>query len=178
MQDFEIPEIEVAAVLNNNPIYRDLHVRLAALELDKRIADGTPPDAKQQPYAPERTKAELEMTVARLKTLEADTRKQIRDALRIELANEAHRLETQADIYAAQLLSFEKEVLKKRAEAESVGRTSVAAQMAKAEIDNLEQVLHAVEVERETLKVELRAAPRVRVLGEPKLPAEVSECAD
>ena len=59
-----------------------------------------------------------------------------------------------------------------------MGRTSVAAQMARAEVEDVERVLRAVAAERETLRVELNAGNRVRVLGDPSSPAAVPEDPD
>ena len=83
---------------------------------------------------------------------------------RIESENEVRRLEFQVAISTEQLATVEKEVERKANDADSVGRNSISMQMAKADVDNIEQILHAVAVERETLRIELKARPRVRVL--------------
>ncbi len=110
--------------------------------------------------------------------MEERTREQIRDALRIELKNNIHRFDTQLEVSHEQLASFEKEVERKRNEAESVGRSSVAAQMARDDVEDIERILRAVAVERETQRVELSAAPRVKVLGDRNSPAAVPEGPD
>jgi predicted nucleic acid-binding Zn-ribbon protein len=110
--------------------------------------------------------------------MESTARDQIRDAKRIELERRIRRLQTQVDILDGQIRGFEKEVEAERANVESIGRSTVSIQMLKAEVDTIEQVLHSVAVERETLIVELQAGSRVRVLGDPNSPADMPEDAD
>jgi hypothetical protein len=172
---FEVPEVQVAALLNNNPAYRELQNRVVILESSRPKSDGTAPETKP---ADESAQAELKGAKAQLQTLEAATRDQIRSALRIEWQNEVRRLESQVDISAKQLSAFEKEVERKGNEAESVGRSSVSVHMARAEVDALEQVLRDVTLERETLRIELKAGPRVVVLGDRNSPAAIPECPD
>ena len=62
--------------------------------------------------------------------------------------------------------------------AENEGHTSVNLQILRAEVDDAERILHDVAAERETLRIELKAPPRVRVLGDANAPAAVPESAD
>jgi transcriptional regulator of heat shock response len=174
---FEIPEIQVATLLNNNPAYHDLQSRLALLEANRLQAGDAAPGMKASP-AVVRNAADLETTKAQLQSLDQQTRDQIRGALRIELENEVHRLECQVEISIGQLTSFEKEVEKKSQEATDIGRSSVYAQMARTEVENIERILNGVAAERETLRVELKAANRVKVLGDSYSPAAVPENPD
>ena len=89
-----------------------------------------------------------------------------------------NRLETEVEISVKDLTAFEKEVEKKAIEAESAGRTSITLQMARADIENVEQTLRSLRAECETLRLELRASQRVKVLGDPNAPAAVPECPD
>ncbi len=157
-----IPEIQVAALLNNDPVYRDLQNRLALLELESNrphIPTGTAAAEKS------RIKADLEKTSKQLQELETHTREMIRAALRIELQNNVRRLESQLEISTGALAAFEKEVEKKANQADNVSRGTVNIQMERAEVENIEQILRAVALERETSKIELNAADRVTVLA-------------
>jgi hypothetical protein len=176
LHNFEIPQIQVAALLNNNPMYHDLQ-NLARQEPERLRANAVPPGKKPSP-AQLQIKADFETTMAQLQNLEQQSRDQIREALRIELQNAVRRLECQKEVSVEQLMAVEKQVERKRDEAYSVGRTSVAAQMARAEVEDVERVLRAVAAERETLRVELNAGNRVRVLGDPSSPAAVPEDPD
>ncbi|MGO9110891.1 MAG: hypothetical protein ACLP9L_16845 [Thermoguttaceae bacterium] len=186
IRDAEIPEIEIAGLLNNNPRYRDLQSRLALLELNRRRAlpesnghrtDAAAP-ATKQPQGPDHSQVELDAAKAQLQDLKAHTWDMVRDAKRIALKQEIIRLKTEQEISAAQLGAIEKEVEKKANEANSAGRTSIATQMERADIENIEQILRAVTIARETLRVELRAGTRVSVLGDRNAPAAVPECPD
>ena len=73
----------------------------------------------------------------------------IRQSLRIEMKNTIDRLESQVEISTGQLAAFEKDVEKKANEADSVGKSSIAAQMNHTEIEEIEKVLHDVTQERE-----------------------------
>ena len=72
---------------------------------------------------------------------------------------------------------MKKKLRTNRNEAENVGRSSVNIQMARAEVENIERILHGVAEERERLRVELKSVPsRVTVLsGNPHEPAAVPE---
>jgi uncharacterized protein involved in exopolysaccharide biosynthesis len=175
----EIAEVEVAGLLNNNPQYRDLQSRLAMLESgSSRLHLGSVPPGTKLPPGLAQAQADYESTKARLEALEQKSREMIRAARRIAWEQESRRLEVQLEVSTEQLLTFEKEVEHRKNGADYVGRSSVAAQMARAEVDNIERILHGVAEELETLRVELKAKPRVQVLGDPNSPAAVPTCPD
>ena len=176
MQDAEIPEADVVLLLNNNPVYRDLQSRIAMLAGIDRIHNIAAAPGTKEPAGFGRTKAELEAAKAQLQELEDHSRDLVRGAKRIALKAEISHLESQVDISTGQIAAFEKEVEKKANEADSVGKSSVAAQMAKADVENIERVLRSVAEEQERLRVEIRSRPRVTVLGgDPKKAADVPE---
>ena len=123
--DAEIAQLEVEAVLNNNPVYRDLQNRLMLLEAKTpRPVAGSVPADKPFTGAIE-VQAELAATKGQLEELREKSRDMVRNAMRIGLQGEIKHLERQLEVSTEQMASFEKEVEKKRAEAEYVGRTSV-----------------------------------------------------
>src|SRR5208282_1747850 len=157
------------------PLYRDLKSRQALLEQIQRILIGIAiPGVKPSPNTA-RHQAEYDATSAQLKRLEDDTKAQLREAKKIELDREIRRLTSQCDIADTQLISFEKERDKKHIEVDELGKSSINAQMQKAEVDNIERVLHGVADERERLRVELKSKARVKVLGDENSPAQVPE---
>ncbi|MGO9114476.1 MAG: polysaccharide biosynthesis tyrosine autokinase [Thermoguttaceae bacterium] len=175
LKDIEIPETEVVMLLNNNPMYRDLQGRLALLEGIDRIHMYSAAPGTKEPAAYGRTKADLEATRAQLQKLKQDSSDMVRDAKRIALTQEIQRLKSEGEIAEQQLRAFEKEVEKKGQEADSVGKSSIAIQMQRADIENIERLLHGAAEERERLRVELRSRNRVEVLGDPNAPAAVPE---
>ena len=88
------------------------------------------------------------------------------------------RLEAQNDSLRELLAAREKEYDRAYGAAVAEGAASIAATMAAEEVRLHEQVLRTVTVEREMLRIELHARPRVRVIGDPNTPAAVPECAD
>ena len=179
----EIPEIEVTAHLDHNPVYRDLYSRLMLRELDRLRSDAAAPAAKQPPgrdqtAGRDQTQAEYDAMQKLLDRLEQQSRDQLRSAKRIALEQEKRRLGCQLKISTEQLSSFQKEVEKKQNEADSMGKSSVSALMAKVDVENVERILRSVSEERERLRVELKAEPRVMVLGDRNSPAAVPESPD
>ena len=171
----EIPESEVVMLLNNNPMYRELQSRLTMLQTVKSMHTNAALPGAKEPPGFMRTLADYDATKAQLEELDRKSSDMVRAAKRIALQQEIRRLDSQMEVSTAQLEAFEKEVENKRSEADSVGRSSVAAQMARAEVDNIERILHGVAEERERLRVELKSPPRVKIHGDPNAPAAVPE---
>ncbi|MGA2256480.1 MAG: hypothetical protein ABSG53_17665 [Thermoguttaceae bacterium] len=175
--DAEIPEAEVVSLLNGDPVYHDLRSRLAILESNRLRIDAAAPGTKP-PLGPKQTQAELDATKVQLQTLEDHSRDLVRNAKRIALQAEIRHLERQVEISAGQIAAFEKEVEKKREDVDSVGRSSISAQMAAEDVLLIQEILRAVAAEQEMLKVELSAGARVQVLGDMNAPAAVPESPD
>jgi capsular exopolysaccharide synthesis family protein len=173
---FRIPDTELAAVLSNNPVYKDLLPRQQMLQ--SIVAAQQPllvPGAKQSPTY-KRAKQELDSTNDAVAKLEQKADLQVRDAKRVELEREIYRLKAEINIATEQIVAFQKEVDSKSRDADSVGKSSVSAQMQRANLENVERILKGVVEERERLKVELQSAPRVAVWGDDKnAPAAVPE---
>jgi capsular exopolysaccharide synthesis family protein len=174
----EIAEPEIAMLLNTDPLYRDLKGRLGFLQQLERMNEDRAvkgPISKQS-IGHQQNVAELAATKARIDDLKNESREQIRNAKRIELERDFRRMKTQLDVYNEQLGFLDKEVEKKQIEADASGRTSINAQMAKAEVENLEHIVHNLAEEREHLKIELNSPERVVVWGDdPMAPAAVPE---
>jgi hypothetical protein len=168
----ETSEIEVVSLLNGDPAYRDLRSHLAILEANRLHANSAAPGTKQPPGA-DQTKADYEGTQAQLEKLQEQTRKMVHDAKVLALKQEKRRLENEVEISRTQIALFEKEVDKRKEEADNAGRITISAQMAKADIENIERVLRNVAEEGERLRVELKSGSRVTAL-----PAELPESSD
>ena len=174
----EIPHAEVVQFLGNNQLYRDLESRLAILESNSRLHVKAAAPGTEKSFGFERTATDLAETKSQLAAFEEDARQEIREARRIELDRELGSLKRQAEILAEQIAGFQKQVEAKQNEAESVGRSTIAAKMMQDEIENIERVLRTVAEERERLTVELKAGPRVSILGDRNSPADVPESPD
>ena len=153
--DAEIPQTEIVMLLNTNPLYRELQTRLGYLDQLERMHTVTAMPGVKEPPVYQRSKAEHAATKAQLDDLESKSRDMVRNAKRIGLQSDIKHLERQLEVSTDQIASYEKEVEKKRAEAENVGRSSVAAQMSQNEVNNLQKILQDVAEEKERLRVEL-----------------------
>ncbi len=160
----EIAKTEVVMLLNNNPMYRDLQSRVTVLEQMQRMHTNSAAPGTRPPPTVARILGEYDTMKAQLQKLEEDSSDMVRDAKRIALQQDIRRLKCQEDISRDQLAAFEKQVDRKREEAYSVGRSSIAVKMARTEAEDIERILRGVAEERERLKVELSAENRVKVL--------------
>jgi capsular exopolysaccharide synthesis family protein len=172
---YRIPKAELAAVLVNNPNYKDLLPRQQMLQtiVDAQkplIAKGVKPSPT---YA--RAQAELESATEAVKRMELEADEQVRDAKRVDLEREVFRLKAEIEIATNQIVAFQKDVDSKSRDADAVGKSSVSAQMQKQDLDNIERILHGVVDERERLKVELKSPSRINVWGDKNAPAAVPE---
>ncbi len=162
--DAKISDLEVYQFLVSIPAYSDLHRRAVLHELDKRG---------------EQSKEELAAMDKMLDQIKSQCRTMLRAARRIELDNEVHKLTTRLEFANEHVLSFQKEVNAKSREADMIGRTTIAAQMLRAKLDNVERILRGVSDERERLKIELdNFRPRVTIVGDADSPAVISEKPD
>jgi hypothetical protein len=80
------------------------------------------------------------------------------------------RLETQIAVETEQKKDLEKAVQQKRSEAERFGVSTVDMEMLLADIKNAEIVLNALASERDKLKVENRAVPRISLIQQAQKP--------
>jgi len=157
-----ISELEVVSFLNGDPVYRDLRSRLVGLE-PTRPRPGSGPSGTRQPQDGNRIPTDYEAIRAQLDKLCEGTRKMIRDARIIALRQEKRRVQSELEITTGQLTAFEKQVEQKKEAAESAGRITISAQMARADVENVERVLRNLAEEEARLRVELQSPPRVTV---------------
>ena len=114
-------------LLNNNPLYRELQSRHLMLDQMMRLHNQIAVPGLKQNVNFARTEAEMKATQSQLDTLDQQMRDQVRGGRRIELEREIHRTESQVDVSSEQLAAYEKEVEKKRDDADNVGKSSVAS---------------------------------------------------
>jgi polysaccharide biosynthesis transport protein len=174
-EQFRIPETDLVAVMEKNPLYRDLLPRKQMLEsIVESGRKQVVTTAKASPMI-SRAIAELENTNKTVEAMKTQADKQVREAKAIELDREKFRLSKEIDIATEQITTFVKEVENKAHEADAVGKSSIAAQMQRGDLENVERILKGVAEERERLKVELDSQARVAIIGDQTAPAAVPE---
>ncbi len=93
-----------------------------------------------------------------------------KDEGRVRIAQDIKRLEASIAVTTEQESVLKTEVDRYRQEAERFGSSSIDIEMMRADIKNLEAVLAEISKERERLKIELRATPRVTLLQRADVP--------
>jgi polysaccharide biosynthesis transport protein len=93
-------------------------------------------------------------------------RKKAQEKRRLTVAQEVLRLETQLGAMQKQQESATKDIAKMQSEAVKIGTSSVEVEMLRSDLMHLDKSLSELSGEREKVRVELRAVPRISVLQE------------
>jgi succinoglycan biosynthesis transport protein ExoP len=174
--EYKVSETEIAAVLVNNPVYHELLPRQQMLQTivgagQKMMVKGIKPSPAFQ-----QALAQLQATNDNIEGLRLKADEQVRQSKQIDLEREMRRLKTEIDIANEQVLSFQKEVENKSRDADAVGKSTVAAQILRGKLENVERIRKGVDEERARLQVELdNSRPRVTIAGDKNAPAAVPE---
>ncbi len=175
-EEYRVSETEIAAVLVTNPVYHELLPRQQMLQTIVGAAEKLMVKTHKPSPSFVQAKAQLEATTDNINKLKYDAEQQVRQAKYIEVEREIRRLKTEIGIATDQVSSFGKEVEGKSKDADTVGKSTVAAQMLKAKLENAERILKNVSEESARLKVELdNYRARVTVAGDSSKPADVPE---
>jgi uncharacterized protein involved in exopolysaccharide biosynthesis len=177
--EYKVSETEIAAVLASNPVYHDALSGYQTLKKTVKAQERSIVKGSKPSPAFLQAKAELDATNEIIGELKAEAEAQVRQAKQIELEHDVRRLMTEIEIATEQVTNFQKEVENKAHDADQVGRSTIAAQIMRSKLENLERILKGVTEERERLKVELDN-PRLRVTieGDKDAPAAVPEKPD
>jgi beta-lactamase regulating signal transducer with metallopeptidase domain len=149
------PEVEMAIAAD--PIARQLFTELGWRKLDMvhKEATGEKSD-NAKPY-----EKDLQTVQLQYDTRRAELANVLREKKRAGARQEVERTEATIAVLAEQLQEQQKVTDGLQKEAERFGSSTVDIEMLKAEIKNTESVLAAIAAEREKLKVEVKAVPRI-----------------
>jgi hypothetical protein len=188
LSDEKPADLEVSGLLNTMPVYRELFNRRMLSDLGKHRAKTALGGAVDDKTAKtpsgsgdERSEIsddEIKSIDRTLDELREHCAAMLHDAKCHEAHQEISRLRARIEIATNQIVAFQKEVESKARDADAVGRTSVSAQMQRADLDAIERTLRKVVDERERLKIDLKAPSRVQVVGDKNAPAAVPENPD
>lgn len=163
VNDQEISDYEIDSLARNDPVARDLQTELAWRRMDMAYIDSHTAEGQKARYA-SKYKTDFESLRAQLAEVYDSIREGLKAMRRSEITKEVQKLEAQF----AGLVEFEKrlasEVEQKRQEAERLSTSSIDLEMMRNQIEQLENTLKQIHEERERLRVEQRAAPRVTPL--------------
>jgi capsular exopolysaccharide synthesis family protein len=160
-----VSEYEVTQLVSVDPVMRQVGEQLAfmrMLEAQNRSAGLQGGGSKYL----EKSKRDLDIVTAQYEQAAEDLRRKVRDMKRVEIEKETRKLETDAEILEEQVKKFQDDVTKRQAEADKIGKTSIEVEMLRSEVKRLNEILGTISREREQLKVELQAPPRVTIRGE------------
>jgi beta-lactamase regulating signal transducer with metallopeptidase domain len=160
-------EVELATQVD--PVARQLFLELGWRKLSQRDAEETPGGA-DKPDRAERLQKDIKKLQAAFDAREATMREIVRKKKQLAVRTEIKRLETAIATMTEQAREQQKMVDEREKEARDFGRSTVEVEMMRADIKNLELVLTAIATEREKLRVEIRATPRITLIQRADVP--------
>ncbi len=168
-----IPEMEVEALVQTDPVARQLFAELGWKSIDQSYNEGAVKKGAHNPYA-ERYNEEVERLQNKYNQRVDALRQKAKDKRRDFFNTEIVRLRAMVEPMENQQKVLEAKLKQREEEARTIGSTSVDIQMTQAKIKNMDQVLSNFIGERERLGVEIKSAPRItmgEVAAEPLMPS-------
>ncbi|MBN1589435.1 MAG: AAA family ATPase [Pirellulales bacterium] len=154
--------LELERLKLQDPICRELQKKISDLQAVASQAAG-----KGLPGKPGSLSIQL---VEQINTLQADLQARLDHlstiltaAMRNELQEKVSDLEVRIALAQELKTNLDSEVSAKREEFEKIGKSSVELDMMRTELENLEDVTSGIAVQRETLEVETKSPPRIRL---------------
>jgi capsular exopolysaccharide synthesis family protein len=173
LAEAEIPEYEVTQFVMNDQMSRELMQQLVYMRQMRdmnreRAVGGSSQFIKKDDI-------QVRMIESQIEAFNKQMREKIRDVKHAELEKDSRRYEAELAVLSEQVEQFKKDVEKQLKDADQLGRKSVEVEMMRNELKQISQLLGSIGEERDQLRVELNSDPRVQVLGNTSLPAEVPE---
>jgi polysaccharide biosynthesis transport protein len=164
VQNSEISDLECELYAQSDQVLKDLMQEIMWRKMDKQYAsqsqtpeDKSGKDAQKRQIDLEQIKKEYADRISRI-------REEILHKRQTEVEKEIKRLEAAIDIANKQQKASQDEVNHLKKMAEQFGSSSVDVQMLRSDIEVREKSLDAIAAERDKLRVELRAPPRIDVM--------------
>ena len=163
VENQQFSDVEVDQLVRNDPVAREMQTELAWRRMDMAYILTHTADAKKDKYL-SKYKTDFDSLQSQLGEVYTSMREGLRAMRKSEIEKDKHKLEAQF----AGLLEFErgltKEVEAKRKEAEALGSQTIEMEITRNQIAQAENTLKQVHEERERLRLEQKAAPRVTLL--------------
>lgn len=171
----DVPEVDLQMAVQNDPIAKQLSTEISFAKLEQVYTQGTVASNAKTQYAgqsEQRIKTMQQQYDARIAELTDLARQKRRGMVQVEV----QRLEASVAVMAEQEQNQAKLVEEQQKETEKFGSSTVDIEMMRTDIRNLELLLTSIATEREKLRVEIRAIPRVTLIGRadvPELPSNL-----
>ena len=166
--ELEINPQEVDALARTDIVGKDIAADLAWRRLYLADMESTIVQGDKSKMA-QRQRTELKKVQDQYEELRKDLQEMVRAKIEAEIQRDKIKLEPQLAALAEQEQQYAQDVANKRAEAEKLSGSSIELAMESTRLDQLDQMLKDIGKERDELKVEINAAPRINLIQ----PAEV-----
>ena len=160
----DVPDIEVMQIVQNDPAARQVQQELTTTKMEAMYEKQTAKPGSHSPFVGQSSQ--------RLKNLQEEydalvdgIRKQVQAKKRSLIETEWLKLKATYDTMVEQQKKAGEKIKEMTEQAKEFGRTSVAVEMLRSDIKNLESVLGSFSSEREKLRVEINAPARITLLA-------------
>ena len=164
-----VSDAEADAVMQQDPIGRELFLELGWKKLDQLYMDKAVPKGGD-PRDFDRYQKALKTLQKSYNARKAELAELVRQKKRSLIQAEVRKLESSVAALMEQQRELQKQVGAKHAEATRFGNATIDMQMLLSDIKNAELVLNQLVMERDKLRVECRAQPRVTLIEPPCKP--------
>lgn len=173
IESVEIADAELDAMVQNDPVARQLFIELGWRSTDQAYNQGRAVAGKPS-HIQDRYQQDLKTLQAQFDARRATLVDVLRQRKRAIAQAEIFKLESSLEVMKEQEKIIQAEVDDKQREAEKFGQSTVDVEMMRADIKNLDVLLTGISSEKEKLSVEMRSAARVTRLqraDDPELPS-------
>jgi capsular exopolysaccharide synthesis family protein len=162
-------DLDMELALQNDPIARQLSVELSFRQMDQVYMQSAVVAGAKERYA-NRGLQDLKMMEQQYAERQAKMGELVRQKHRSQILGEIEKAQGAVAVMTEQEQTLRQDVQRLQADAEKFGSTSVDVDMMQSNIKSLDQMLTMLATDRDRLRVELRATPRITLLQRADVP--------
>jgi polysaccharide biosynthesis transport protein len=162
-------DLDMEMAIQNDPIARQLSVELSFRKMDQFYMENAVVSSMKSRYA-NRGQQDLEMLQKQYDTRRGELSEMVKQKKKSMVMADAEKAQGYLAVMTEQEQALRQDVQAKQIEAEKFGSSSVDVDMMQADIKNLDKLLMDVANERDKLRVEIRATPRITLLQRADVP--------
>lgn len=171
-----VPQAEMIAALNSDPLYRDLQRGASQMNLETAVLNAAARPAMTARYR--RGMVDVEKAIEQqIDVRYQAVRQQVWQNGRAMTGLQIKKLQSQLELLLSQQQALQADVDDLRKQADRLGNWSVEVEVTRSDLKQLRDVLDHLAREKEQLKVELRAASRISLIQEADAPIEANQTA-